>query len=101
MSFTFICKINERDVLFFDDALESRFEFQKPYHFFKNRSGIVSDIVDRNFKNDYSDKVACQTIVVSFDPDHYHLTFVNGKLKQKTVRMGNMFMPDLPDNSQE
>ncbi len=101
LSFTFICRINERDVLFFDDALESRFAFQKPYHFFKNKSEIVSDIVDGNFQNDYPDMASGQTIVVCFDPYHYHLTFVNGKLTQKTVQMGDMFMPELPDKPQK
>jgi len=92
LNFNFICKINNRDILFEDNATRLKNYFD---NYFILDSFVREAVIKRNFPHEYRENDVDKNGIVSvynYDPYDFHLVFVNGRLIEKNVGMlGLMF----------
>ena len=95
LRFTFISKVEERDVIFFDDATQVFVNLKGRYYFFQENNQVKEEIIKSNFPNNSRRQYKESDVVAwcIYEPDNFHLVFVNDKLVSKEIRRGLMWLP--------
>lgn len=95
LRFNFICRVDNRDILFLDDAANTISE-KGEYYYFKTDDKIKEKIIKKNFPQSsrvrYFSGGREMRIVCTYHPYNFHLIFINDKLVSKEIERGCMWL---------
>lgn len=85
----FVCKVGGQEVFFTMLAGISKYNWGKG-NFFKLKESSYLKFMKKHFPKDYKQHIEKRQehVGACYDPDMYYLTFVNGKLVKKEIKMG-------------